>query len=127
MSGLRKQISDAILNIDNKNINYIPDTLSATPGDNPERKVKNLTAGGRSRTKLVAKDASTMIDMVKFELPATTETDDLITEWQESSDSTGVAIRISSGDFSRSFSNMVLINKPEWNLTSDGTVVIEFS
>lgn len=116
-------LADSALYINNEIIPYEANSLSYM-GGTPERTVTPQVVGAGAVTNVVNEDFTTAKGEVKFELKPTSLNEELVQDWIQNVDANVVKI-VSTEGKSRVFQAAVVINKPEFNLGSDGTVAIE--
>lgn len=111
------------LEVNDQPIAYIPESLSFKFGDG-NKIVKALCAGGNSIETVISEDATTKKSMVKFKVADTGEYVTLTRGW--STNINGNTIRLSQGEITVSFRQMVVTNEPEFMTGSNGEVDLEF-
>ena len=88
--------------------------------------VRPQSSGGDSIEIVRTEDAETKKSMVKFALYNTKTNSDNVLTWQENNKTEGNTIKLSDGDFVKSFRNMFLITDPEVALGADGELEVVF-
>lgn len=85
------------------------------------------SAGGNRVRMTTAKNVETLKSKVQFELHNTSESIEKARSWKVNSGENTVTLQDPNDpSFSKTFTNMTLINQYEVNLTSDGTISVEF-
>ena len=120
---ITKALSNPSVEIDDNPISIIPNSLSFKYGKG-DKSVKTQSAGGNSIESILTEDAETKISMVKFKLRNTNVNLNLANTWTANVD--GMTIRLSEGDMSVSFRNMVVVTEPEVAIGADGELELEF-
>ena len=124
---MSQQLNDLVIRVNNEQIFYMPETLVFSNGLG-ENKKRFITSGGGLGETNTAKDLTTRIGKVKFSLPATTESEELKTQWQTNLEGNSVQLIGPAGSNFKGkvFSNATVVNDPETNATTDGTIDVEF-
>lgn len=125
MSGAKRALTTPSVVINDRTIAIVPDSVTFKGGFG-ETTIRPQSAGGGNVEMVKSLNAETLKSMVKFALLPTTENNDLIDDWQNRSKGDGNGILLSDGAFAKSFKNMYVTSDPERNLSSDGTMEVEF-
>ncbi len=116
-------LANPIVEVNNTVIKIVPNSLSFKDGRG-DTNLRAQSAGGNSIDVVKTTNAETKKGMVKFSLITTTENDALKTQWQNLNN--GVTIRLSDGDFLKSFRRMHVMEDPEVTTGADGVTEITF-
>jgi hypothetical protein len=120
------QLNDIIILVNNQQISYEADSLSSSDGLG-EFSIRNSVVGGGQTEQVFSKDLSTKFGMVKFALPTTTENLALVRGWKDNDNNNVVElIGPSTDQFTKIFTQAAIMNDPEFNYGTDGTVEVEF-
>lgn len=103
-------------------IAIVPNSFSYKPGKG-DKSVKAQASGGNVEI-VIYENAETKISMVKFKMTNTGENFDFIGGWTDNIN--GNSIRVSEGEITRSFRNMVITTEPEYMIGVDGELDLEF-
>lgn len=118
-----KTLSNPTVVINNDSVAVSGNTVSFTDGFG-ERELRVQSAGGGSIQTVFSEDVSTRVAMVKLALVNTAANIDLVRGWQNLENENSISI--TGEGLTRSFNNAAVINNPEYNLGSDGTIDVEF-
>lgn len=120
------QLNNIAVLVNNDIIAYEANTLSYDDGFG-EYSVRNAVVGGGQTEQIFSEDLATRFSMVKFSLPSTDDSAALIREWKTNLNNNVVEIMSATGgNFTRVFSQASIQGNPEVNLSTDGTVEVEF-
>lgn len=120
------QLNDVIVRINNEQIAYTADTLSFSLGKG-EAQQRAATAGGGQVELIYSQDLSTKIGMVKVSMPSTEANIALVKQWKSNRNQNVIELAgDSSTQFTATFSQMALVNDPEFNLSTDGNIELDF-
>jgi hypothetical protein len=118
-----RTLANPVVEVNNTIIAIVPNSLSFKDGKG-NKTMRSQSSGGNAITIVVTTDAETKKGMVKFTLITTKQNDDLKSEWQDAVD--GVAIRLSDGNWSKSFRRMHIMEEPEVTTGAEGSTEITF-
>ena len=92
------------------------------------KSVRNAVVGGGQTEQVFSEDLATKFSMVKFSLPSTEDSAKLVREWKNNLNNNVVELQSSTGgaQFTRIFTQASIQGNPEVNLSTDGSVEIEF-
>jgi hypothetical protein len=110
--------------INNIAVAYIPNSLSYKDGLG-EQTVKTQSAGGGQVETVYFDDAESKMGSVKFQIFPTGEGIEAAKDWKTLLNTNAIILTSPNG-FTRAFQNMAMINDPDNNLSSDGSIDIEF-
>lgn len=121
------QLNNVSILVNNDIIAYEANTLSYDDGFG-EYNVRNAVVGGGQTEQVFSEDLATKFSMVKFSMPSTEDTAALVREWKNNLNNNVVELQSSTGgaQFTRIFTQASIQGNPEINLSTDGTVEIEF-
>lgn len=121
------QLNNVSVLVNNDIIAYEANTLSYDDGFG-EYSVRNAVIGGGQTEQIFSEDLATKFSMVKFSLPSTEDSASLVREWKNNLNNNVVELQSSTGgaQFTRIFTQASIQSNPEINLSTDGTVEIEF-
>jgi len=121
------QMNDIGVIVNNVVVAYTADSLSWNEGFG-EYAIRNAIIGGGQTEQIFSKDLATKVGLVKFSMPTTSENDSLKREWKNNDNSNVVELigPIGSG-FTKIFTSAAILNDPESNAATDGSIEIEFS
>ncbi len=120
------QLNNVAILVNNDIIAYEANTLSYDDGFG-EYSVKNAVVGGGQTEQVFSEDLATKFSMVKFSLPSTEDSAKLVREWKNNLNNNVVELMsATTGNFTRIFTQASIQGNPEINLSTDGTVEIEF-
>lgn len=121
------QLNNVALFVNNDVVAYEANTLSYNDGFG-EYNVRNAVIGGGQTEQVFSEDLATKFSMVKFALPSTDDSAALIREWKNNRNDNVVEIQATTGGstFTRVFTQASIKENPEVNLSTDGTVEVEF-
>lgn len=121
------QLNDVAVLVNNDITAYEANTLSYADGFG-EYSVRNAVVGGGQTEQVFSQDLSTQFGMVKFSIPATEDSAALVRAWKSNRNNNVVELQSASGSaqFTRIFTQASIQGDPEVNLSTDGTVEIEF-
>lgn len=118
-----RTLANPTVEVNNSVIGIIPNSLSYKSGKGNVN-LRPQSSGGDAIEVIRTVDAETKKGMVKFSLYNTKTNADNVEEWQDTID--GVTIRLSDGDFVKSFRRMFVMEDPEHNLGADGNIEVTF-
>lgn len=120
-------LSNPTIEVNDQTIAIVPNSTSYKVGAG-DVNVRTQSSGGGSTSTVITEDAETRISMVKFSLYVTDANAALIRGWQENRYSGGNTIKLSQRglDVPLAFINMHVTTDPEYTVSADGTVEIEF-
>ena len=116
-------LSNPTIEVNDVIIAIIPNSCSFKSGTG-DKKVKPQSSGGDAISVVITEDAETKMSMVKFKLYNTTTNLQVKKDWSVLNGST---IGLSEGDFSESFTDMVIITEPEIAVGADGELEVEWN
>jgi len=120
-----KTMANPTVEVNNDVIAIVPGSLAFDPGWG-ETKVRTASAGGDSKEFYTSDDAATQIGMVQFKLITAKNNVDLIKEWIGLRKLNGSTITLSDAEYTESFSEMFISNKPEISTGPDGETEVKF-
>lgn len=118
-----KTLSNPTVVINNDSVAVAGDTVSFTDGFG-ERALRVQSAGGGSIQTVFSENVSTKMADVKLGLVNTAANIDLVRTWLANENENSISI--TGEGLTRSFNNAAVVNNPEYNLGSDGTIDVEF-
>lgn len=118
------QLNNIPILVNNDIVAYEANTLSYADGFG-EYVVRNAVVGGGQTEQVFSEDLSTKFGMVKFSLPSTEDSAKLIREWKENKNNNVIEL-MGGTAFSRAFTQGSIQGDPEVNLSTDGSVEVEF-
>lgn len=120
------QLNNVAVFVNNDIIAYEANTLSYDDGFG-EYSVRNAVVGGGQTEQVFSEDLATRFSMVKFSLPSTDDSAALVREWKNNLNNNVVELMSAAGgNFTRVFTQASIQGNPEVNLSTDGTVEVEF-
>ena len=120
------QLNNVAILVNNDIIAYEANTLSYADGFG-EFNVRNAVIGGGQVEQVFSEDLATKFGMVKFSLPSTDDSAKLVREWKNNRNNNVVELMSATGgNFTRIFTQSSIQGDPEVNLSTDGTVEVEF-
>ena len=120
------QLNNVAIFVNNDVIAYEANTLSYDDGF-AEYNVRNAVVGGSEGEQIFSEDLATKFSMCKFSLPSTEENVALIREWKNNRNNNVVELMSATGgNFTRVFTQASIQGNPEVNLSTDGTIEVEF-
>lgn len=121
------QLADALLQVNNESVAYIPNTLKYTEGLG-EQSIRAASLGGGQVEQIYSNNIEMNFSTISFDMPATKENIDLAREWKTKRNQNGVVIAGSTpeGDITKSFERAAILNDYEVALGSDTNITIEF-
>ena len=120
------QLNNVAIFVNNDVVAYEANTLSYDDGFG-EYSVRNAVVGGGQTEQIFSEDLATRFSMVKFSLPSTDDSAALVREWKNNRNNNVVEIMSATGgNFTRIFTQASIQGNPEVNLSTDGTVEVEF-
>lgn len=124
---MSNQLNNVAILVNNDIIAYEANTLSYDDGFG-EYNVRNAVIGGGQTEQVFSEDLATKFSMCKFSLPSTEDSAKLIREWKTNLNNNVVELQSSTGgaQFTRIFTQASIQGNPEVNLSTDGTVEVEF-
>jgi hypothetical protein len=125
MSVAERALTTPSIVVNNEAIAIVPDSFKYTPGVG-EINMRAQSGGGGNVQMVKSINAETKKSTAKFALMPTKKNIDYIDVWQDNGRGDGNGIEASDGPFAVAFRNMYVTNDPERNLSSDGTIEIEF-
>ena len=121
------QLNNVAILVNNDIIAYEANTLSYKDGFG-EFNVRNAVVGGGQTEQVFSEDLATKFGMVKFSLPSTEDSAKLVRQWKNNRNNNVIELMSATGgNFTRIFTQGAIVGDPEVNLSTDGTVEIEFS
>ena len=118
-----RTLENPTVQINDVTIPIKPNSLSYKTGRG-DRNIRAQSAGGNSIETVMTEDAETKKSMVKATFLMTKDVDASVIDWMDNRDEN--SIRISEGDFTKSFRLMAVVGEPELNTGADGEVEVEF-
>lgn len=124
---MSNQLNNVAILVNNDIIAYEANSLSYDDGFG-EFNVRNAVIGGGQTEQVFSEDLATRFGMVKFSLPSTDDSAKLVREWKNNKNNNVVELQSSTGgaNFTRIFTQASIQGTAEVNLSTDGTVEIEF-
>ena len=124
---MTNQLNDVAVLVNNDIIAYEANTLSYVDGFG-EFSVRNAVIGGGQTEQVFSEDLATKFGMVKFSMPSTEDAAKLVREWKNNQNNNVVELQSATGgaEFTRIFTQASIQGDPEVNLSTDGSVEIEF-
>lgn len=124
---MTNQLNNVAIQVNDEAVAYEGNTLSYQDGFG-EYNVRNAVVGGGQTEQIFSEDLTTKFGMVKFSLPSTEDSAALVREWKNNLNNNLVVLSSSTGgaQFTRNFTQASIQGDPEVNLSTDGTVEIEF-
>lgn len=124
---MANQLNDVSTFVNDEIVAYEPNTLSYDDGFG-EYNVRNAVIGGGQTEQIFSEDLASKFSMVKFSLPSTEDSAKLIRQWKSNKNNNVVELQSSTGgaQFTRIFTQASIQGNPEINLSTDGTVEVEF-
>ena len=120
------QLNNVAILVNNDIVAYEANTLSYDDGFG-EFSVRNAVVGGGQTEQVFSEDLATKFSMVKFSLPSTEDNAKLVREWKSNRNNNVVElVSATGGNFTRIFTQASIQGNPEVNLSTDGSVEIEF-
>jgi hypothetical protein len=121
------QLTDATVLVNNEAIGIMPNSLAFNEGLG-EQKVRSVSIGNGKTETVYSRDLETNLGMVKFELPVTPQTIELLRAWKSNANQNVVQIAGSTpeGDVTRTFSSAALVTDYEVGVGSETTIEAEF-
>ncbi len=120
------QLNNVAILVNNDIIAYEANSLSYDDGFG-EYNVRNAVVGGGQTEQVFSEDLATKFSMCKFSLPSTEDSTKLIREWKNNLNNNVVELVGTRGStFTRIFTQASILGSPEINLSTDGTVEVEF-
>jgi hypothetical protein len=116
-------INGATLYGNNDVVVYMPNSLTYDIGK-AERTVTPQIVGNGTVENVVTEDFSTAKGKLQFDLKTTSENEALVIGWLDNFDSNVFKV-VSTDGKTRVFEKSVIINKPEFDTSSDGVISIE--
>ena len=124
---MSSQLNNVAILVNNDIIAYEANTLSYDDGIG-EYSVRNAVVGGEQTEQIFSEDLATKFGMVKFSMPSTIDSAKLVRQWKFNKNNNVVELQSSTGgDFTRIFTQASILGNPEINLSTDGSVEIEFN
>lgn len=118
-----RTLENPTVQINNITIPVKPNSLSYKTGRG-DRNIRVQSAGGDSIETVMTEDAETKKSMIKATFLMTKDIDASVIDWMDKRDEN--SIRLSEGDFTKSFRKMAVVSEPELNTGADGEVEVEF-
>lgn len=124
---MANQLNNVSVFVNNDIVAYEANSLSYDDGFG-EYNVRNAVVGGGQTEQVFSEDLATKFSMVKFSMPTTEDSAKLVREWKNNRNDNVVELQSSTGgaQFTRIFTQASIQGNPEVNLSTDGTVEIEF-
>lgn len=121
------QVNNIPILVNNDIVAYEANSLSYSDGFG-EYSTRNAVIGGGQTEQVFSEDLATKFGMVKFSLPSTAESLKLVREWKSNRNNNVVELpgSATADGFSRAFTQAGIQGEPEFNLSADGTVEVEF-
>lgn len=124
---MSSQLNNVAILVNNDIVAYEANTLSFNDGIG-EYNVRNAVVGGEQTEQVFSEDLSTKFGMVKFTMPSTIDSAKLVRQWKFNKNNNVVELQSSTGgNFTRIFTQASILGNPELNLSTDGTVEVEFN
>jgi len=120
---MAKTLENPTVQINDVTIPIKPNSLSYKTGRG-DRNVRSQSAGGDSIETVMTEDAETKKSMVKATFIMTKDVDASVIDWMDNRDEN--TIRLSQGDFTKSFRKMAVLGEPEMPTGADAEVEVEF-
>lgn len=120
---MSKVLSNPTVVANNNPIAIIPNTFAYTEGLG-EQEVRVQSAGGGSLEQVLADDVTTKMSTFKFEMLNTAENIQTVRGWKRNLNQN--TFSVSEDSFSRTFTNALIMNDYEVQLSSDGNIALEF-
>lgn len=125
---MANQISDAVLEINDDAVGYVPNSLVWSEGLG-EQRVLAVSEGGGQVSQVFANNLESNFGRVRFSLRTTVENIALARSWKAAGNTNTIVIagQDSSGkDFIRAFTQAALINDYDVSIAMEGTIDVEF-
>lgn len=123
---MSSQLNNVSILVNNDIIAYEANTLSYNDGIG-EYSVRNAVVGGEETEQIFSEDLSTKFGMVKFSMPSTLDSAKLVREWKFNKNNNVIELQSSTGgNFAKIFTQSSILGNPEFNLSTDGSVEVEF-
>ena len=120
------QLNNVAILVNNDVVAYEANSLTYHDGIG-ETSVRNAVVGGGQTEQVFSEDLGTKFAMVKFSVPSTEDSAKLIREWKSNRNNNVVEIVGTSGStFTRIFTQASISGNPEVDLSTDGSVELEF-
>lgn len=124
MSQLRISVPSILLN--NQLIMIKPNSLVVHDGRG-ERSVQTQSAGNGVVDTVIGINAETLIGKVEFEIMNTSQNVELAMATRDNLSANTLVVQYNDGTSkSLSYTNMTVTNDPDYSLTQDGTIKLEF-
>ncbi len=121
------ELNNVAILVNNVIVAYEANTLSYDDGIG-EYSVRNAVVGGEQTEQVFSEDLSTRFGMVKFSMPSTIDSAKLVRQWKFNKNNNVVELQSSTGgNFTRIFTQASILGNPEVNLSTDGSVEVEFN
>ena len=123
---MSNQLNNVAILVNNDVVAYEANSLSYDDGFG-EYNVRNAVVGGGETEQVFSEDLATKFGMVKFTLPSTEESAKLVREWKNNKNNNVVELLGTKGsDFTRIFTQASYQGTAEVNISTDGTVEVEW-
>lgn len=123
---MSNQLNNVAILVNNDITAYEANSLSYDDGFG-EYNVRNAVVGGGQTEQVFSEDLATKFSMCKFSLPSTEDSAELIRQWKNNLNNNVVELVGTRGsNFTRIFTQASILGNPEVNLSTDGTVEVEF-
>jgi hypothetical protein len=119
---MSKRITSPTITVNNYTVGIQPNTGTYREGKG-EQTVSTAAAGNTIDT-IYSDNAESKMSFVSFELPTTAENIELARSWKSNEDNNLISL-VDTG-VTRTFQKMALTNDYDVNLSSDGTIALEF-
>lgn len=120
------QLNNVFIRINNEQIAYTADSLKFSLGKG-EASMRSATAGGDQVDVIFSQDLSSLVGKVSFAMPATEENIAYVRKTKNNRNQNVVELVGATGSsFTVTFGGMAIVNDPEYNLSSDGNIDLEF-
>ena len=123
----KQGLSVPVVILNNEALAIVPNSLVYDGGE-VEVEVSAMSVGGGKTESVHYENAEGAVSMVKFELAMTSLVDQIIAECKSQTAGNVIQFvhRVGKKNLKRTFTGMSLVNRPERNVGSDGTVELEF-
>lgn len=118
-------ISTPAIVVNDETFAIVPNSFKYKDGKG-ERAVRPQSAGGGAVEPVVTENAETKKSMASFDVYPTPGNISKIEEWRDLLGANTIEATDATSGFSKSFANMTVINDPEYNLSQDGAISLEF-
>jgi len=118
-------LADVYLTINNLATMYSPNSLSFNDGRG-ERVVRTQTIGGGMSEIVVSDNIETHYGKVKFQMRNDLENIEKALAWRDNGSGNVVVLTNRTGTFNLTFKQAIIVNNPDYELSSEGNFEIEF-